>query len=141
MKIFNFVKAVLLLVVVVGMCSCGDEYYVDYQNTNEKLCNKDWIENVDVNTDEWYKHILRFNEDGTFSETKAYYRNDESEPYRTVQTHKLGWSWADDAKERLILEYNNVSYVYFDNVMLREHYLTGVLEGVSVMFNNYNSVW
>lgn len=138
MKMVNWAKTVALItVLLVGMSSCHDKYYEDYRNTDEKLCNKDWIEDVESESAttewEWYRHVIYFYENGSYKESRDYYRANESEPYRTVNDNNLTWTWADDSRERIILG-DKGNYIYFDNVMVRDHYLSGVLDGEPVTF-------
>lgn len=138
MKVLGFAKIALLLVVLLVTNACSDRNYIDYRNTDEELCNKDWIQDTksDATINEWKRLTLRFKTNGKYDQSEAYYRNNDSEPYRTVNDNNLVWTWADDSKERIILGEKG-QYTYFDNVMLRDHYLTGVLDGKEVMFTDY----
>lgn len=140
MKIGDLVKTTLLgVVLLAGMSACHDKYYEDYRNTDEKLCNKEWVEDVESQSAttewDWCRHILYFYENGSYKESRAYYRGNESEPYRTVNDNNLTWTWADDSRERIILG-NKGNYTYFDNVLVRDHYLSGVLDGSQVTFSD-----
>lgn len=140
MKMVNLVKTVLIVTALtMGLSACHDKYYEDYRNTDEKLCNKDWVEDVKSESAttqwDWCRHVLFFYENGSYKESKAYYRANESEPYRTVNDNNLTWTWADDSRERIILG-NKGNYTYFDNVMVRDHYLSGVLDGEFVTFTD-----
>lgn len=45
MKILDFAKIMLLCVITMGMASCGDDiYYTTIQNSDEKLCGKNWVD-------------------------------------------------------------------------------------------------
>ena len=46
MKTLNVGKILFLLMIVMGLSSCGDEYYTDdyLRNSDEKLCAKKWVE-------------------------------------------------------------------------------------------------
>lgn len=138
MKVLSFAKIALFVTVLLGASACGDKNYIDYRNTDEELCNKDWIQDIksDGSTAEWERLILHFKTNGKYDQSTAYYKNNESEPYRTINDNNLSWSWADDSKERIILGEKG-QYTYFDNVMISDHYLTGVLDGEAVMFSDY----
>lgn len=138
MKIVNLAKTVLVITVLLaGMSSCHDKYYEDYRNTDEKLCNKDWmldIESAD-NSTEWYRYIYEFYENGKMEKTELHFRNGENKAYNTQIWHDLNWTWADNSRERIILG-DKGNYTYFDNVMVRDHYLSGVLDGEYVTFTD-----
>ena len=49
MKILDFAKIMLLCVITMGMASCGDDiYYTTIQNSDEKLCGKNWVDRKSV---------------------------------------------------------------------------------------------
>lgn len=63
----------------------------------------------------------------------------ESQPYRT-ETNNLTWSWIDDTMEGIVFDYGVNGVTYFDNVWVREHNLSGKLNGKVVVFvdSKYN---
>lgn len=138
MKVLGFVKIALFLVVLLATTACSDRNYIDYRNTDEELCNKEWIRDVVLNekTGEWYRCIFKFYENGKCDRTNAYYEEGKSKPVSSETFYDIGWRWADDSKERIVLS-NKTIVTYFDNVMVRDHYLTGVLDGEAVMFTDY----
>ena len=71
--------------------------------------------------------------------TYAYYHVNESQPYRT-ETNNLTWSWIDDTMEGIVFDYGVNGVTYFDNVWVREHNLSGKLNGKVVVFvdSKYN---
>lgn len=137
MKTLNYVKILLLCVFAVTLASCGDDnYYTTIENSDDKLCrtweeeymteNKDGVEVL-------CKHQLKFAKtDNSGQDIKAYYFSGESRPYETY-TRDFSWKWMDNTKEGLILKYGAGEIKYFDNVWVREHYLSGKLDGVIVM--------
>ncbi|WP_455590394.1 hypothetical protein [Bacteroides sp.] len=138
MKVLGFAKIALFVMVLLGASACGDKNYIDYRNTDEELCNKDWIQDVvlDEKTGDWYRCILNFQKNGKYDKTEAYYEGNKSKPTSSETFYDLDWRWADDSKERIVLS-NKTITTYFDNVMVRDHYLTGVLDGEFVMFSDY----
>ncbi len=142
MKTFNYVNLMLLFVVTFALTSCGDDnYYTDdfLKNSDEKLCSKaEWVDEY-MNEDETmlYQRTLTFKIDGRGVDTdKTFSRlpNGNWNPVFSESAH-FEWSWADKDMERLILDYWNKK-LYFDNVWIREHYLTGKLNGVTVAFRD-----
>lgn len=135
MKILNFAKVSLLLVVLLTTNACSDRNYIDYRNTDEELCNKDWVQ-TKMDADGLkaaYKCILTFKENGKYDKTEIYYGADKTTRY---EYNDLSWRWADESNEQLILTNKTVTQT-FDNVMVRAHYLTGRLDGQEVMFTDY----
>lgn len=138
MKTVGFTKIVLFVVLLLSVSACSDRYYVDYRNTTEKLCNRDWVMDVFLDTDngDFSKTIFLFYENGKYDQTIAYYHANSIKPYNKETRYDLDWKWTDDSCERIVLG-NKTTTVYFDNVMVRDHYLTGVLDGEAVMFSDY----
>lgn len=62
MKTLNVGKILFLLMIVVGLSSCGDEYYTDdyLRNSDEKLCSKIWVEEYETDNNEVCEHYLEF---------------------------------------------------------------------------------
>ena len=89
--------------------------------------------------DEWVRHTLKFDDSGRLAETYAYYHLNENQPYRT-ETNNLTWSWIDDSMEGIVFDYGVNGMTYFDNVWVREHNLSGKLNGKVVVFvdSKYN---
>lgn len=66
-----------------------------------------------------------------------YYRSGESRPYETT-SRTFTWKWIDKTMEGLILNYGAGEIKYFDNVWVRENYLSGKLNGMIVMMVGTN---
>lgn len=136
MKTLNYVKILLLCVFAVSLASCGDDnYYTTIENSDDKLC-RTWEEEYMTErngVEVLCKHQLQFAKtDNSGQDIKAYYREGERDPYNT-DTRRFFWKWMDSAKEGLIMDYGAGEIKYFDNVWIREHYLSGKLDGVIVM--------
>ena len=56
MKILDFAKIMLLCVITMGMASCGDDiYYTTIQNSDEKLCGKNWVDESGVSMEKVFR--------------------------------------------------------------------------------------
>lgn len=141
MRNLSGTRLLLLLVMVLGLSACGDNYYTnDFENTSERLCANTWIEQFKIdNTDnsDLCKHYLIFGMDYTGREIFEYYRPKESTAYKT-NSFNFSWNWIDDSMEGLELNYGAGDISFFDNVLARFHYLSGSLDGVQVTFTDYN---
>ena len=62
-----------------------------------------------------------------------YYRLGESLPARTL-TYTLSWEWIDQEMEGIKLNYGAGKVHYFENVWVRQNYLSGKVDGVEVTF-------
>lgn len=138
MKTLNVGKILLLLMVVIGLSSCGDEYYTDdyLRNSDERLCNRVWVEEYETNDNELCEHYLEFSRNGSGKETFKYKPIDGRKPYES--SYRFDWAWIDNSMEGLILDYGGNDRVFFDNVWVREHNLSGKLDGVIVAFVDAN---
>ena len=138
MKTLNVGKILLLLMVVIGLSSCGDEYYTDdyLRNSDEKLCNRVWVEEYETNDNELCEHYLEFSRNGSGKETFKYKPIDGRKPYES--SYRFDWAWIDNSMEGLILDYGGNDRVFFDNVWVREHNLSGKLDEVIVAFVDAN---
>ncbi len=128
MKILDFAKIMLLCVITMGLTSCGDDiYYTTMQNSDEKLCGKNWTEEYET-AEGTYTYQLRFANDknSTSVEVTKVVRGSET----TITERLFSWKWADDSKEALILIFpSDNSVKYIENVWVRDHYLSGKLDG------------
>ena len=142
MKILNLVKIMLLCVMTIGLASCGDDNYYTIQNTDEKLCSDAWME--DYTTDEGEcRHILEFTkgkQNGkevlSGKETLIVY---EVGKMKTTESN-FTWRWIDNSREGLVLNYGAGEIKYFENVWVRDHYLSGKLDGEIIMLTASKSM-
>lgn len=98
------------------------------------LCNKIWVDYyLDNSSGINVEHELTFSINGSGMDRRIF-------RYTTgtrVDNFPFRWRWFDNYEEGLIIEYltppypDNEKIVYFDNIMIRNHYLSGEL------FNNY----
>lgn len=129
-------KFALLLICVLGLAACGDEvYYTDdyLRNSDEKLCGKVWTEEYVTDDNMDCIHQLRFAQNRSGQEIFQYYRSGESRPASTV-TFNFSWEWLDEEKEGLLIDLGANEIFYFENVWVRQNYLSGMLDGREVTF-------
>ena len=79
------------------------------------------------------KHQLKFTKDRSGQEIFNYYRVGESRPART-ESYNFDWEWIDQEMEGLKLDRGAGEIHYFDNVWVRQNYLSGKLDGIEVTF-------
>jgi len=137
MKTLNYARIILLLMITVGLSSCGDEFYNDdfLRNSDEKLCGYVWLEEYVTTDGDLCTHKLEFARTGSGREAFEYRRssgNSWGAIYKT-ETYNFNWTWVNDM-EGLELHYGANSTLYFDNVWVREYYLSGNFDGVEVTF-------
>lgn len=142
MKIMNFVKIVLLCMTLMGLASCGDDNYYTIQNSDEKLCSDMWLEEYTTEDGE-YRHILEFTKEK--QNGKEVLSGKETWiVYQAGRVHTIEkdftWQWIDNSKEGLVMYYGAGDVKYFENVWVREHYLSGKLDGEIIMLTASKSM-
>lgn len=136
MKRLNYARFVLLLILVLGLGACGDDvYYTDdyLRNSDEKLCGKTWSQSYETDNNMNCVHQLKFSQNRSGQEIFQYYRLGESSPYSIV-TYNFSWEWIDQEMEGLRLDRGANEIYYFENVWVRQNYLSGKLDGIEVTF-------
>lgn len=136
MKTFNFVKILLFTVVTLGFASCGDDVYYTMQNSDEKLCGKVWVKSSDIDGGRSYTYILKFDKNNEGYETTVTY---DSSGKTTVEK-EFSWRWGDNSKESLRLNFRDTGVKYFDNVWVRDHYLSGELDGEAITLTDSETI-
>ncbi|MCD8184851.1 MAG: hypothetical protein LUE99_19250 [Bacteroides sp.] len=140
MKTLDFVKIALLCVIALGFASCGDDnYYYTMKNSDEKLCGKTWVDEYTNEDGQLCKHQLKFtkerknNQDVCLGQeiTTVYLTGGTN-----TTTKDFTWKWLDAAMEGLALNYGAGETKYFEDVLVREHYLSGKLDGKMVSFSD-----
>ncbi len=127
------------------LTSCGDDVtYYTIQNSDEMLCSRTWVEEYDTTNEDGVMvscvHQLKFsalNNDKSGQEIHQYYYTGESRPYYET-SRNFSWEWLDNTKEGLRIDFGGGNVVYFENVWVREHYLSGKLNGAQVTFTDAN---
>ncbi|KAA6341213.1 hypothetical protein EZS27_010958 [termite gut metagenome] len=141
MTLLRSVKVLLFLVMLTGFSSC-ENYYTDdfFRNSDEKLCNRLWERTYLINN-ELCTHQLVFREALTGAETFEYRRKENgnwSEKAYLTQSYSFYWEWADKELEGILIEHPRDGTLFFDNVWVRTHYLSGNLDGEGVTFYGKN---
>lgn len=139
MRTLNYVKILFLLTIAVTFAACGDKYYDDeyLKNSDEKLCRTSWVDDYINEDDELCVHTLEFYTSGKGLDILRKYRKIPSNNWENTHyqesTISFDWKWMDNTMEGLILDYTK-SISYFDNVWVRERYLSGKLNGEHVTY-------
>lgn len=120
---------------VVVCNDCGDDNYYTIQNSDEKLCSDSWVEEYDTEEGAC-RHILEFTKGKQGG--KEVLSGKETFIVTTTgntktDTHDFTWKWIDNSREGLILNYGSGDVKIFENVWVREHYLSGKLDGEIMM--------
>lgn len=135
MKTLNYVKILLLCIFTFSLASCGDDVYYTMQNSDDKLCGKKWVEDSETDGVVTSAYQLTFEKKGNRGyEISTSYTDDGKVTYEK----ELAWSWTDDSKETLKLTFVDGKVKYFENVWVRDHYLSGILDGKDVTLVDIN---
>lgn len=142
MKEKGIIKWFLLLVLTISVSACQEWDNGIDRNSTEALCSKMWVETYTTSDHYYCTHKLAFNPDGKGQEVFIYNNLDlNNKPLPTVAktiSYGFTWDWANDNMEGLIMIYGNNDVLYFDNVWVRNDYLSGKFNGENVTFNNAN---
>jgi hypothetical protein len=137
MRKLNYVSILLAVITVLGLTSCEENE--DFQNSESKLCNQLWVEGYNIDSGDHCTHQLEFAYNGSGREVFIYqhYNTNGSllAPYKT-ETFSFTWYWQNDNREGLVLKYGSNEHIYFDDVWVRNDYLSGVFDGVISTFTN-----
>ncbi len=143
MKTWNVLSLWIACVWACVLTSCGDDItYYTIQNSDELLCSRTWVVEEAVKNEDGVLvscvHQLKFSMSGySGQEIYQYYYTGESRPYSEI-THNFDWEWMDNAKEGIRIDFGAGNIVYFENVWVREHYLSGKLNGEQITFTDAN---
>ena len=136
MKTMNYAKICMLCVFVLLLTACGKDDD-STSNMNAKLC-RTWVEEY-TEDDVTYTHQLIFTQNGNSGqELKKKY--DHTSSTANTETRDFTWKWEDGTMECLVLSYGAGDVKYLENVWIREHYLSGKLDGVLIMMTDANYV-
>lgn len=140
MRKLNYASLVLLLMTMLTLGACGDDvYYTDdfLRNSDEKLCGKLWVDAYRINDMDSCTHILYFRNDYKGTETHKYRKINSdgtvSDYYKEV-SENFYWEWIDNKMEGLKMDYIQKGILYFDNVWVRDNYLSGKFRGEMITF-------
>lgn len=133
MKTLNFVKIFLLCLFSLSAVSCGDDVYYTMQNEDAKLCGKKWVEDTetDGNVASAYQLVFEMKGNRGYEISTTY-----TEDGKVTYEKELTWNWTDDSKEALKLTFVDGKVKYFENVWVRDHYLSGILDGEYVILTD-----
>ncbi|CDB12162.1 uncharacterized protein BN744_00519 [Bacteroides sp. CAG:633] len=136
MKTMNYAKICMLCVFALLLTACGKDDD-STSNMNAKLC-RTWVEEY-TEDDVTYTHQLIFTQNGNSGqELKKKY--DHTSSTANTETRDFTWKWEDGTMECLVLSYGAGDVKYLENVWIREHYLSGKLDGVLIMMTDANYV-
>ena len=136
MKTMNYAKICMLCVFALLLTACGKDDD-STSNMNAKLC-RTWVEEY-TEDDVTYTHQLIFTQNGNSGqELKKKY--DHTSSTANTETLDFTWKWEDGTMECLVLSYGAGDVKYLENVWIREHYLSGKLDGVLIMMTDANYV-
>lgn len=138
MKPLNYLKIAFVLVAAMTLAACGDDYYTDdyLKNSDEKLCRKYWVDQYVTADDKLCTHTIYFDLSGGGSDTKKF-QNREGTGWSSQysqESQTITWMWADKHMETLYITLAKDGMVTFENVWVREQYLSGKLGGNIVSF-------
>lgn len=99
------------------------------------MCSDSWVEEYDTEEGAC-RHILEFTKGKQGG--KEVLSGKETFIVTTTgntktDTHDFTWKWIDNSREGLILNYGSGDVKIFENVWVREHYLSGKLDGEIMM--------
>ena len=113
MKTLNVGKILLLCAFAIGLTSCGDDVYYTMENSEYKRCDRTWVDN------KGQELTITYDEGG-----------------KTTVDREFSWRWADNSKEALRMTFPDGKVKYFENVWVRDHYLSGKLDGKIIMMTD-----
>lgn len=130
-KMKNYLNLSLLCLALIVFAACGDDD--KGASIEDRLC-RTWMQEY-VDADITYTHKLIFKWSGrSGQEIKMSY--DSKTATTNTETRDFTWQWRDDSKECLILNYGAGETKLFENVWVREHYLSGILGGQVIMMTD-----
>lgn len=132
MNRINWLRTALFCLVATTFFSCGGDDEIDVQT--QRLCARTWIDEFNMTESDDNVRVtlqLNFTMTGNSCKEYLYYRSGELQPYYK-ETRYFTWHWTDDSQERIEMDYGAGEIGYFDNVQVREHYLTGILDNRNV---------
>lgn len=137
MRTVNYLKiAILSIVLVLGFSSCEKNYYEDFQNSDDKLCNKTWVEHFVVSGNIPYvTHTLFFQVNGRGEQRFEHRVNEDDLLPQTTVTHNFTWRWTNN-KESIVIDLGREK-IFLDAVIARTSFLTGNYDGPLGAISSY----
>ena len=134
MKTLNYLKIWMLCVCATILFACDDD---DDNGIDDKLC-RTWVnETVEKVNEEniLCTHQLIFVKKGhSGQEVKKRYT--PSTGTTNTETRDFTWEWEDGSQECLVLKYGAGDVKYFENVWVRNHYLSGKIGGEVIVMTD-----
>ncbi len=137
-KTRGWMEGLAFCLLVCILAACGDDVYytVEEENTDERLCGRTWVEKVTVDDGSAYvsaEHQLVFSLEGQSRETWVWRKAGGGED---TSASTFTWRWMDESREGIVLDFGAGELKYFENVWVRDHYLSGKLDGKVVMMKD-----
>lgn len=137
MKTLNCLRTVVMCFFAIGLWSCGDDVYYTMENSDKKLCDRTWINEFETDEGKMCTYQLRFFKDSKKGQELTTTYDDGG---KTTVDREFSWRWTDDSKEALKLSFADETVKYFENVWVRDHYLSGELDGKAMVMTDANYV-
>ena len=129
-KTLNYVKIMVLCICSLTLLACND----DDNGLDDMLC-RTWVNETIEDDLEVYTHQLIFVKKGrSGQEIKKRYT--PSTGTTNTETRDFTWEWEDGSQECLVLKYGAGDIKYFENVWVRNHYLSGKVGGQIIMMTD-----
>lgn len=135
MKTLNYMKVLLLCILTLSFASCGDDVYYTMENNDDKLCGKTWVKESQNAEGLPTTYQLRFFKDKNKGQELSITYDAGG---KVTIDREFTWQWTDDSKEALKLTFADNKVKYFDNVWVRDHYLSGELNGEMITLVDAN---
>ncbi len=137
----TYLKLLLLLVITFSFTACYQDENDDvYYNTSDMLCSKTWVETFTTSDHYFCTHKLIFAYNGSGQEAFIYNNIDiNGKPLSGIvktESYSFSWDWYNSNHECIVMSYGSNNKLYFDNVWVRNDYLSGKLNGDNVTFMN-----
>lgn len=133
MTVLNNVKILLLCVFAISLASCGDDVYYTMENDDNKLCGRTWMDEGETDEGLFSTYQLKFFKDNNKGQELTITYNEGG---KTTVDREFSWRWTDNSKEALKLTFSDGKAKYFENVWVRDHYLSGKLDGKIMMMTD-----
>lgn len=127
----------LFLMLLFGGCTDDQDDDLGRETNAYLLCKNVWVDNFNVSDYEYCHQELIFRVDGSGQNYREFYQRDAAgRPFGPAEivSAPFRWYWDDECQEAIVFVYSNNSRSYFENVWIRQHYLSGRLDGTDVVY-------
>lgn len=128
-------KVLLLCILTLNFVSCGDDVYYTMENDDNKLCGKTWVKESQNTEGLPTTYQLRFFKDKNKGQELSITYDAGG---KVTVDREFTWQWTDGSKEALKLTFADNKVKYFENVWVRDHYLSGDLNGEMITLVDAN---